>query len=242
MQIPRIFHPDLLATDSKVTLTPDATNHVANVLRLKEEHPIVLFNGDGNEYSAHIALAKKREVVAMVDAKLSLSVESPLPIHLGQGISKGDRMDLVIQKSVELGVQEITPIITERCVVKLSPERWQKKQQQWKKIIVGACEQSGRNSLPKLNDVVTLNDWVKQSTSELRLTLDPKSEQRMSQLSYNHQGIRLMIGPEGGFSDREVYISKEAGYASVSMGPRILRTETAALTSIAILQSQFGDI
>ncbi|TDF34430.1 16S rRNA (uracil(1498)-N(3))-methyltransferase [Alteromonadaceae bacterium M269] len=242
MQIPRIFHPDLLATDSKVTLTPDATNHVANVLRLKEEHPIVLFNGDGNEYSAHIALAKKREVVAMVDAKLSLSVESPLPIHLGQGISKGDRMDLVIQKSVELGVQEITPIITERCVVKLSPERWQKKQQQWQKIIVGACEQSGRNSLPKLNDVVTLNDWVKQSTSELRLTLDPKSEQRMSQLPYSHQGIRLMIGPEGGFSDREVYISKEAGYASVSMGPRILRTETAALTSIAILQSQFGDI
>jgi 16S rRNA (uracil1498-N3)-methyltransferase len=242
MQIPRIFHPDTLITDTQVTLTQDSTNHLANVLRLKEGHPIVLFNGDGNEYSAHLDVVKKREVTAFVNAKLSLSVESPLTIHLGQGVSKGDRMDLVLQKSVELGVHEITPIITERCVVKLSPDRWLKKQAQWEKIIISACEQSGRNIVPKLHPVIPMKDWIKQSTTELRLTLDPKSEQRISHLNYQHQGFRLLIGPEGGLSEKEVYYAEESGYQSISMGPRILRTETAALTSLAILQSHFGDI
>lgn len=242
MQIPRIFYPDTLITDTQVTLSQDATNHIANVLRLKEGHPLVLFNGDGNEYTAHLDSVKKREVIAFVDAKLSLSVESTLSIHLGQGVSKGDRMDLVLQKSVELGVSDITPIITERCVVKLSPERWSKKQAQWEKIIISACEQSGRNVIPKLHPVISMQDWVKQSTTQLRLTLDPKSEHRMNQLNYQHQGFRLLIGPEGGLSEKEMYYAEESGYQSVSMGPRILRTETATLTSIAILQSHFGDI
>jgi 16S rRNA (uracil1498-N3)-methyltransferase len=242
MQIPRIFHPDTLITDTQVALTQDAANHIANVLRLKGGHPVVLFNGDGNEYSAHLDSVKKREVIVFVDAKLSLSVESPLQIHLGQGVSKGDRMDLVIQKSVELGVHEITPIITERCVVKLSPERWLKKQTQWEKIIISACEQSGRNEIPKLHPATSIQEWVKQSTKQLRLTLAPKSEQRINQLHYQNQGFRLLIGPEGGLSEKEMYYVEESGYQSVSMGPRILRTETAALTSLSILQSHFGDI
>jgi 16S rRNA (uracil1498-N3)-methyltransferase len=242
MQIPRIFYPETLVTDTQIALSQDAANHVANVLRLKEGHPIVLFNGDGNEYSGHLDSVKKREVIAFVDAKLSLSVESPLSIHLGQGVSKGDRMDVVLQKSVELGVSEITPIISERCVVKLSPERWQKKQTQWQKIIISACEQSGRNIIPKLNSVTSIQDWIKQSTTQLRLTLDPKSRYKMNQLDYQHQGFRLLIGPEGGLSEKEMYYAEESGYQSVSMGPRILRTETAALTSLAILQSRFGDI
>jgi 16S rRNA (uracil1498-N3)-methyltransferase len=242
MQIPRIYYPDTLITDEPTTLTQDATNHLANVLRLKEGHPIVLFNGDGNEYPAHLASVKKREVIALVDAKLSLSIESPLSIHLGQGVSKGDRMDTVLQKSVELGVQEITPIISERCVVKLSPERWQKKQAQWTKVIISACEQSGRNILPKLNPVISLQEWVKQSTAQMRLTLNPKSDTRIAQLNYQHQGFRLLIGPEGGLSDKEVYYAEESGYQQINMGPRILRTETAAISSLAILQSHFGDV
>ncbi len=242
LRVPRIYHPDLLSVDSDIPLTSEATNHLANVLRLKNGHPIVLFNGDGNDYPAELVEVGKRKVIARVDAKISLNLESPLSIHLGQGISKGDRMDFVLQKSVELGVTEITPLITERCNVKLNDERWLKKHQQWQKIIIGACEQSGRNIVPKLHLPLTLAEWSTQSTNQFRLTLHPKAEKRISQLRLNHHGVRLLIGPEGGLSDQEIYQTQENGFESVLLGPRILRTETAALATITALQSLFGDL
>jgi 16S rRNA (uracil1498-N3)-methyltransferase len=242
MRIPRLYHPELLHVDQMVTLNKDASNHVINVLRLKNEHPVVLFNGDGNEYSAELQITGKRQAEALILSKLSMNVESGLNVHLGQGISKGDRMDFVIQKAVELGVAEITPLITERCVVKLNQERWQKKLLQWQKIAISACEQCGRNVVPTIHSPLALQEWMQQSTRQLRLTLNPKAQMRMLQLHPPKDGVRLLIGPEGGFSDAEVYQAEQIGFYDVSLGPRVLRTETAALASLAILQAQFGDL
>lgn len=242
MRIPRIFHPDPLIVDNEVQLSSDATNHIVNVLRLKPGHPLVLFHGDDSEYSAELIVSEKRRAIALVDAKLSISVESSLSIHLGQGVSRGDRMDLVMQKAVELGVTEITPLITERCGVKLSKERWEKKHSQWQKIITGACEQCGRNRIPILHPPAELSEWTSESTNQLRLTLHPKAEKSIRHLQVPPKGVRLLIGPEGGFSDQEVYLTEETGFQTVQLGPRVLRTETAALAAISVLQALHGDL
>lgn len=242
MRIPRIYHPDPIIVDKNMSLTAEACKHLLTVLRLKEGHPIILFNGDGNEYSATLKIESKRQAKALIEAQLSISVESPLPIHLGQGISKGERMDFVLQKSVELGVTEITPLITERCPIKLNAERWEKKQQHWEKVIISACEQCGRNVVPKLHAPINLNEWLRQSTNQLRITLHPQAEKRMQDIRPDQHGFRLLIGPEGGLSDNEIYQSSETGFASVLIGPRVLRTETAALAAITVLQSHFGDL
>jgi len=242
MRIPRIYVDTDLIVESSLPLPKEPANHLSNVLRLKPGHPVVLFNGDGNEYSAEIEEATKKHTTVYVSARLGISTESPLSIHLAQGVSKGERMDMVMQKSVELGVTEITPIITERCPVKLSAERWQKKQQHWQKIIISACEQCGRNTLPTLHEPISLTQWVQQSGNQLRLLLHPAAEQKIPQLDMPREGVRLLIGPEGGLADSEIYQATELGYQSVLMGPRVLRTETAALAAIAILQAQFGDI
>jgi len=241
MRIPRVYYPHPITLDEEFLLTDDAGHHIATVLRLKANHPIVLFNGDGNEYSAQIISIQRKKVVVEADACLSISKESPLTLHLGQGVSKGDRMDTVLQKSVELGVTEITPVITERCAVKLDAARWEKKQLQWQKIIIGACEQTGRSILPTLNMPVSLNQWLSESTNSSRLVLAPGAEHPLVKQPYNSQGFRLLIGPEGGLSDTEIHQANESGYTSVSLGPRILRTETAAIASITILQAQHGD-
>jgi len=242
MRIPRIYHPDPIFVDQHLPLTAEACKHLLTVLRLKDGHPIILFNGDGNEYTASLRVESKRNATAFIEAQLAISVESALPIHLGQGISKGERMDFVLQKSVELGVSEITPIITERCPIKLNADRWEKKHQHWHKVIISACEQCGRNVVPTLHQAVPLNEWLQQSTQQLRLTLHPQAEKRMSEMKPDQHGFRLLIGPEGGLSDSEIYQSNESGFASALLGPRVLRTETAALAAISVLQSHFGDL
>lgn len=242
MRISRIYHPDVLQVEQELELAPDACHHVANVLRAKAGQPVVLFNGDGSEYSGEIVDVSKRKVVVQIDAKLSINIESPLTIHLGQGISRGERMEIVLQKSVELGVSQITPLITERCGVKLDPQRWQKKHLQWQKIVWAACEQSGRNVIPQLNMPMDFRDWINQSTHQLRLTLHPRAEKSFRHIAMDQHGARLLIGPEGGFSDQELYQTEQAGFQSVQLGPRVLRTETAAIAAITALQAIFGDL
>ncbi len=242
MRIPRIFVDSPLAVEQVIALGDDAVNHIVNVLRLKQGHPVVLFNGDNNEYSGVLESVGKRQAEVYVDACLSVTVESPLAIHLGQGISRGDRMDFVLQKSVELGVTEITPLITERCGVKLSHERWLKKSQQWQKILIGACEQSGRNTIPVLHPPTEFATWIQQSTQQTRVTLHPRAEKRLRDIRPSPYGFRLLIGPEGGLSEKEIYHTEEFGYSEGLLGPRVLRTETAALTAISVLQSQYGDL
>ncbi|MFQ3198522.1 MAG: 16S rRNA (uracil1498-N3)-methyltransferase [Paraglaciecola sp.] len=242
MRICRIYHPQIIPVDQVLELTPDACHHVANVLRAKAGQPVVLFNGDGNEYSGELIDITKRKVLVQIDAKLSMTVESPLNIHLAQGISRGDRMDMVLQKSVELGVSQITPLITERCGVKLDHQRWQKKHLQWQKIILGACEQSGRNIVPQLNMPTDFKQWINQSTNELRLTLHPRAEKSFRHITMDKAGARLLIGPEGGFSEQELYQTEQAGFQAVQLGPRVLRTETAAIAAITALQAIYGDL
>lgn len=242
MRVPRLFHPSHIPLEETFSLSQDAAHHVGNVLRLKPGHPVVLFNGDGNEYSGELISVSRKVVEVEIDAQLRIDPQSPLPIHLGQGVSKGDRMDTVLQKSVELGVTEITPLITERCAVKLDPSRWEKKHAQWQKIIISACEQCGRNTLPVLHDPVALNQWLAESTKATRLTLSPTAEKRFGNVEYNTQGYRLLIGPEGGLSETEVHQASENGFLSTTLGPRILRTETAAIATVSILQSMHGDL
>jgi 16S rRNA (uracil1498-N3)-methyltransferase len=151
-------------------------------------------------------------------------------------------MDLVLQKSVELGVAEITPLITERCGVKLNAQRWEKKHEQWQKIVISACEQCGRNVLPVLHKPTAFNDWIHLSTNQIRLTLHPKAEKAFRHISVPPAGARLLIGPEGGFSEQEVYQTEQNGFASVQLGPRVLRTETAAIAAVSALQAINGDL
>ena len=242
MRISRIYYPFELSIDTYITLTEDATNHLANVLRAKTGQAVVLFNGDGSEYSAELFEVTKRKVVVRIDSKISISIESPLSIHLGQGISRGDRMEWVIQKSVELGVTDITPLITERCAVKLSTDRWAKKHQQWKKLTISACEQCGRNVLPVLHAPSLFADWVSQSTNQVRLTLHPRAEKAFRHVSMPPAGARLLIGPEGGFTEQEIYQTEQCGFQTIQLGPRVLRTETAAIAAISAIQAIHGDL
>lgn len=225
-----------------IELEADAANHVGRVLRMNTGQQLELFNGDGSNYAATIIESSKRSVTVQIDHIEANASESAVHIHLAQGISRGDRMDFVLQKSVELGVTEITPLFTERCGVKLNGERLLKKQQQWQKIVIAACEQSGRSKVPTVHTPVSFNQWLTQLPEGLRLTLDPYAEKPLRDLAEHPEKLTLFIGPEGGLSDQEVTSASEHGFLPVRLGPRILRTETAALTALSIIQYQFGDL
>lgn len=242
MRIPRFYINNDLIVDASIEMPTELAHYMANVLRLKVGAPIVLFNGNGCDYPSEIVDVYKRKAIVVVNSQIALSLESPLHIHLAQGISKGDRMELALQKSVELGVSEISPIITENCNVKLDPERWQKKHQSWQKLIIAACEQSQRNVVPTLHTPITLQQWLGQASELSKIILAPGAKTYISSLRKPQRGFRLIIGPEGGLSEQELYTAQELGYEAVNIGPRILRTETAAIASLAIIQSHFGDI
>lgn len=248
MRIPRIYVGADVNTDAnwqvgtQVMLAEDAANHVGRVLRMVTGQSLEIFNGDGNNYAATIVEASKRTVQVVINAVTQNTSEAPLKVHLAQGISRGDRMDFVLQKSVELGVTEITPLFTDRCGVKLTGERLHKKQQQWQKIVIAACEQSGRSVVPTVHMPVALNQWLLNCPTGLRLTLDPYAEKPLRDLAVAPQQVTLFIGPEGGLTEAEVAAASEHQFLPVRLGPRVLRTETAALTALSIIQYQFGDL
>jgi len=242
MRIPRIHYPHDLNINIEIALEADAANHVGRVLRLPQGAEIILFNGQGGEYRATLTESGKKVVKAQVNSYADISLESPLAIHLGQGISRGDKMEMTIQKAVELGVTEITPLFSERCGVKLSGERLQKKLSQWHKIIISACEQCGRNTIPTIHSPLQLDQWLAQPSDELKLNLHPKAKYSINTLPQPTNGIRLLIGPEGGLSDLEIEQAATQGFDEVLIGPRVLRTETAGLTIISALQTRFGDL
>lgn len=238
----RIYQPGDYKTGETVSLNPSAAQHVAKVLRMKSEEPITLFSGDNHEYQAIITKIEKKTVQVLVLSKDFISRESPAIIHLAQSISKGERMELVIQKAVELGVASITPIFSERTVVKLDETRLKKKQAQWQAIAIAACEQCGRNQLPQINPATSYQKFIQQNLSSLKIILSPKSELSIKDLQPQNQDFVILIGPEGGFSEQEVEKAIEQAYLAVGLGPRILRTETAAITTISLLQAVFGDL
>lgn len=247
MRNPRIFQAETFDVGTIQTLSDDAFGHVVRVLRLKEGDIITLFNGilsndNFYEYQAKLVNVTKKHADIDVLSKQVVNNESPLNIHLGQGISRGERMDFALQKSVELGVNTITPLFTERCGVKLTGERLEKKREQWQKIVISACEQSGRCTVPIVMPPLFLNDWLAQDTQALKLNLHPRAQHSIMNLPLENNRVRLLIGPEGGLSDIEISKAGEADFQDVLLGPRVLRTETAALTAITALQCRYGDL
>jgi 16S rRNA (uracil1498-N3)-methyltransferase len=245
MSNPRIYQASQLNLNETVKLSDDSFGHLIRVLRLSTGDLVTLFNGtEAAQYQAKITEVSKKYANVEILDKVVIDNESPLNIHLGQGISRGDRMDFTLQKSVELGVNTITPLFTERCGVKLSGERLEKKRIQWQKIVISACEQSGRCFVPQVAQPLLLNDWLTQDTSALKLNLHPKAEHSIMGLPLENAGnrVRLLIGPEGGLSDDEINQANQADFHDVLLGPRVLRTETAALTAITALQCRYGDL
>ncbi len=252
MSNPRIYQHTDFSIGQTYGLSDDAFGHTVRVLRLKEGDAITVFNGfmnDGNygEYQGVLVNISKKHAEVLINHYRIVKAESPLNLHLGQGISRGDRMDFTLQKSVELGVNTITPLFTERCGVKLNNDRLIKKHDQWQKIVISACEQSGRCTVPTVNPPISLQDWLAQPTKALKINLHPKANHSIMNLpvSENNQqqiNVRLLIGPEGGLSDQEIKQANDAACIDVLLGPRILRTETAALTAITALQCRFGDL
>ncbi|WP_125778782.1 16S rRNA (uracil(1498)-N(3))-methyltransferase [Pseudoalteromonas rubra] len=242
MRIPHIFQPSDLVIGDAIDLGDDAAGHVARVLRMGEGDKLSLFNGQGGEYLATISAVSKKKVQVIPEQFIDKQVESPLSIHLGQGISRGDKMDFTIQKSVELGITEITPLFTTRCGVKLSGERLAKKHQQWQKIAIAAAEQSGRNTITTIHPPISLDEWLAQSNEALKLTLHPRAEHSIKTLPKPEHGVRFLVGPEGGFTDEEMAATKQQEFVDIRLGPRVLRTETAALTVLSALQLEFGDL
>jgi len=242
MRIPRFYEPQSLIVNNIFTLSEDATQHI-RVLRLTKGDNIILFNGDNNgQYTAQLTDVQKRSCQAQIISYQTTTNESPLHLHLGQVISRGDRMEFVVQKAVELGVNEITPLISERCGVKLNTERMEKKQLQWQKIAIAACEQSGRNNIPIIHATQTLTEWCETEEECCKLTLHPRAKYSINTLPNDIKQIRLLIGPEGGFSDHEIDLTESLNFTETLLGPRVLRTETAALAAITALQCRFGDL
>ena len=241
MRIPRIYQEQALSNGAVVTLDDNGANHVARVLRLKVGAPLILFNGDGNEYDAVVHAIGKRTVDVVLTSARQRDVESPLHITLAQGISKGERMDHVVQKAVELGVTRIVPLLTEHCAVNLSGERLYKRLRHWQAIAISACEQCGRNRLPQIESPLELKQWLAQEQEGLRLVLDPLAVTTMAQIAAPRGKATLLIGPEGGLSEGEIRSAQDCGYHGVRLGPRVLRTETAALAAVSVVQSLWGD-
>lgn len=237
----RIYTPQPLTAGQITELEADAARHLVQVLRLKPGMQVTLFNGDRHEYSARLIEAGKRS------AKLQLLQRSQgeslprLAIHLGLGLSRGERMDFAVQKSVELGVHAITPLLTEHCAVKLSPQRRGQRLRHWRAIAVSACEQSGRCIVPQLDDITSLPLWLKASAGESRILLDHRSPLSLDQLPRPTERIRLLVGPEGGLSEGERLLAQRSGFSAARLGPRVLRSETAPLAAIAAVQILWGD-
>lgn len=242
MRVPHIYQASPIVIATALQLEDDAAGHIGRVLRMKVGEHISLFNGQGGEYLCELIEVGKKSVAAMPLEFNEKDVESPLSIHLGQGISRGDKMDFTIQKSVELGITEITPIFSQRCGVKLSAERLAKKHQQWQKIAIAAAEQSGRNRITTIHPPIDISQWLAQSSDEIKLTLHPRAEHSIKTIEVPSAGVRFLVGPEGGFTDDEIAQTKQQNFVDIRIGPRVLRTETAALTVLSALQLQFGDL
>lgn len=242
MRVPRIYHPHPITHLGALTLSEDAAGHIGRVLRMQPGQEVLLFDGSGAEFPAVITESGKKQVVVELSERVENSIESPLDLHLGQVISRGDKMEFTIQKSVELGVNTITPLISERCGVKLDPKRFEKKLQQWQKIAISACEQCGRNVVPEIRPIMSLEDWCAEQSDALKLNLHPRAKYSINTLPQPVSKVRLLIGPEGGLSSEEIKMTRDHQFEEMLLGPRVLRTETAALTAITALQVRFGDL
>ena len=239
--MPRFYVDFALSPDSVVELPDDVVRHL-NVLRVKNTEEIVLFNGNGKAYPALPEVLEKRRASVRILREEATDNESPLNITLVQAVSSAERMDFTLQKSVELGVAEIRPVISERCVVRLSGERAEKRVARWQEIVVSACEQSGRNIVPKVLPLTTYAQALQQLSQETtKLLMSLNRAQKLSDVRPQSGKVVFMVGPEGGWTEKEEQQAFDAGFQSVTLGKRVLRTETASLAAIAAMQTLWGD-
>ena len=232
------------SAESTLELDDDKARYLSRVLRLRVGDSLRVFDGEGNEYAATISSIGKSGASLCVESEITTKTESGLRIHLVQGISRGERMDFVVQKATELGVKRITPVLTEYGVVKLDALRAEKRRDHWQKVTASACEQSGRVRVPLVDAPIPLKAWFgnKPEQIDAELILKPGATTPLARIPAPETKVCVLIGPEGGFSDIEYEDAIVAGFRPVSLGPRVLRTETAAVAALAILQSTWGDL
>ena len=238
--VPRFFAPVQLFPGAEIELPERVARHCA-VLRLRRGDAVVLFNGEGGEFSAELTLVSRGDSRAFVISGRTPERESPLTIALAQCVSSGDRMDTTLQKSTELGVSRIVPIASERSVVRLSSDRADRRVAHWRNVVIAACEQCGRNHVPEVTAITDFAAFLSRAASDgLRLLLAPDSDRDLKQLERPSR-VTLLVGPEGGLAPEERQRAERSGFVPIRFGPRILRTETAPLAAIAAMQALWGD-
>ena len=242
MRTPRLYSPQALVNGETIQIAGQAAHHIKHVLRLRPGSGISVFDGQGNEYNAALIDIGRTEVTAMIGKRAAGIAESPLQITLAQGVARNDRMDIILQKAVELGVTTIQPLWMQRCQTHLKAARLEKRIQHWLGVIISACEQCGRNTLPRLAAPDSLQHWIKGLPEGGRhLMLQPEGSTSLRSLAPSRENICILVGPEGGLSPDEQLLAGSAGFLDTRLGPRILRTETAALTALAGMQTLWGD-
>ena len=242
MRIPRIYTDQPLKEGSSIHLSPTAAHYVANVLRMKAGRDMILFNGQGGEYTAVLNSVSKKTVSVSLINFVDINTESPLSIELGVCLIKADRMDWLIQKATELGVASISPLISEFTDTNLPADRYPKKIQHWRQIVENACQQCGRTVLPSIYSPQPLSQWLEQVEADSKWVLHPYQATKLKPTGDRVKTIALLAGPEGGLSDGECALARQQQFTAICLGPRILRTETAPLAALSLLQYQFGDL
>lgn len=241
MRTHRVYFPELSTDDNEVVISGQTFIHLTRVLRVKPGQQLIIFDGQGIEYQATITTVERKSITVSILSSETVSRESPLSITLVQGISRGERMDWLLQKATELGVCRIMPSYTKRSMVVLDDKRLQSRMLHWQGIITSACEQCGRNTLPELYPPVSLPELLSRQSVKNCYYLDPDGAQRLSELGKS-DSICFIIGPEGGFDIEEKELMNKHGIKPLAMGPRILRTETAGITAIAAVAALWGDL
>ena len=242
MNLPRFYCREALSPGAHIELPEPVARHAVRVLRLPPGAPMILFDGRGGQYLAHIERIERDRVMAELSAWQDVERESPLAVTLVQSLQAGEKMDFTIQKAVELGVRDIVPVESRRSVMRLAGERAAKRVAHWQGVSASACEQCGRNQVPLVASLEKLESWLARPAGDaLRLMLDPQAEQTLATIT-PATNVQLLIGAEGGLDPQEVIAARQAGFVGVRMGPRILRTETAGLAALAILQALWGDL
>lgn len=240
MRVPRIFIGQPLHNQGQLSLDAKTSHYLSTVLRMDAGRKLVAFCGDGQEYACELITAHKKHAVIAVHQAQTINRESPLQTHLAIGVSRAERFDLVLQKATELGISEITPLHTERTEVKLKGERLGKKMAHWQQILISACEQCQRNTLPALNTLQRLDTFLASPTNPLKLVLHHRGNKNLKQYQAP-AGVTLLVGPEGGLTDTEIEQACDANYNPLTLGPRVLRTETAPLVALTAVQLSWGD-
>ncbi len=241
MRIPRIYTPQPLAPGREIALAPQPSHHLVKVLRMSAGRPVKLFNGDGHEYAATIVRADKKGVTVLPADAVYRPNNSPLSTELAMGLSKGDRLDWVLQKATELGVSGIAPLFTERCDVRLPDDKLDRKMASWNNIISAACEQCQRNTLPTLKRPQPLRDFITACAAEAKYVLHHRGERGLA-ATPRPASLALLVGPEGGLTNEEIALAQQHGFAPLRLGGRVLRTETAPLAALSIVQYLWGDL